>query len=65
MAKKTLTEKVVELFDKEPDIEEQKKAYFAVKDLVTKNLEKIQAELTEKAEQTASIINRINGTSSY
>lgn len=58
MAKKTLTEKAVELFESY-SVEEQKEAFVAVKELVTRSVIKQQQELQEKADQAQDFAQKI------
>jgi len=57
---KNLNEKAVELFNKEIDIDEQLKAFYDIKELMTKILTAHQKSLEEKANETQNIIDRIN-----
>lgn len=58
---KELNQKAVELFNKEPDIEQQLKAFYAIRDLMTKILIVDQQRLEQKAGERQYIIEKING----
>lgn len=58
MAKKTLTEKAVELFEAY-QVEDQKKAFVAIKELVTKSVIKQQAEYQDKADEAQNFIQKV------
>ena len=58
---KELNQKAVELFNKEKDIEKQLKAYYDIRDLMTKLLTAYQKAIADKANEVQNIIEKING----
>lgn len=58
MAKKTLIEKAVELFEAYP-VQDQKEAFIAVKELVTKSVIKEQAALQDKADAAQNFLQKV------
>lgn len=58
MAKKTLTEKAIELFEAYP-VQDQKEAFIAVKELVTKSVIKEQAALQDKADEAQNFVQKV------
>lgn len=56
---KTLTEKAVNLFDGETDIQEKLKAFYQIRDLMTKCLIAFQQQLQDKASEFQEIIDDV------
>jgi len=58
---KSLLEKSIALFEAETLIQEKIDAFKAIKEKVTKDLIEHQKNLQDKADETQSLIDRING----